>query len=82
MRANEGRVGDGRTSDVGGVGFDTIQDFEILTNDNEDKKLLNAYDVTEICVDDGIENTSLSGTTELYLPRTPKGWYPSVASTD
>ena len=42
-------------------------------NDNEDEKLLNEYDETEMCVCDGADNSSLSGSTREYLPGAPTG---------
>jgi hypothetical protein len=77
--AHRGELGDGWTSDVDGDGFDIIQDFKIAMVDNENDKLLNEYDVTKTCVDDGTDNTSLLGTTELHLPGAPTGRYPPVA---
>lgn len=44
-------------------------------NDKQDEKLLNAYEETETCVDDNIDNASLSGSTEAYLFGAPTGWY-------
>ena len=53
LKYHGGDKGDGRTSDVDGDGFDVVHYFKIMMNNNEDEKLLNEYDETEMCVCDG-----------------------------
>ena len=71
------KVGDGKTSDVNGDGFDVIQYCRIPMNDNDNVKLLNEYDRTDAYVYDDIDNSNLTGSTSDYFPGASVGWYPS-----
>jgi hypothetical protein len=49
---------------------------------NDDKKLLDEYNETEVCVCDGADNASLTGSTRDYLPGAPAEWHPSGPPDD
>ena len=71
LRKHDDDKGDGGTSDVDGDEFYVVHDFEIPMNENNDEKFLNDYAETGTCVCDGVNNTSLSGSTSKYLQVAP-----------